>query len=150
MGKPAQWEFVDHLCSLTACTIKDVGDHRERLTVTNDIENVVRGLLRSGKLRPGMRLVYFDSEGLANTVEWSVLAEVTPSRPDPAGGMDFIECEACRVKPGAPILCASCRNNRAVISHFQEAYRQLLKKHKELSAAILDGGNQNKPSVDKT
>ncbi len=28
---------------------------------------------------------------------------------------EFIECDACREKPGSPILCNSCLNNRAAI-----------------------------------
>lgn len=29
---------------------------------------------------------------------------------------EFWECEACRTKPGTPLLCKSCLHNRAIIS----------------------------------
>ena len=43
--------------------LKDVGPHDRHRTVTNDIENVVRELSVSGRLRPGQRLLYRDSAG---------------------------------------------------------------------------------------
>jgi predicted HAD superfamily Cof-like phosphohydrolase len=30
---------------------------------------------------------------------------------------EFIECDACRSKPGSPSLCAGCLHNRSVIEH---------------------------------
>ncbi len=30
--------------------------------------------------------------------------------------MEFVECEACKAKPGTPLLCESCLANRQVIS----------------------------------
>lgn len=32
---------------------------------------------------------------------------------------DFIECEACNAKPGSPLLCPACLNNRAAIGRLQ-------------------------------
>lgn len=30
--------------------------------------------------------------------------------------LNFKECAACKAKPGSPVLCASCQDNRAVIN----------------------------------
>jgi len=35
--------------------------------------------------------------------------------PNPKISMEFVECPECAKKPGSPILCPSCLNNRAVI-----------------------------------
>jgi len=49
--------------------------------------------------------------------EWSdaeaVASRVPPLRPDYTG---FVECDACRAKPGTPLLCAGCAYNRSVLS----------------------------------
>lgn len=34
----------------------------------------------------------------------------------------FIECDACRVKPGTPTLCKGCIHNRDVISKMNNTY----------------------------
>ena len=44
--------------------IQDVGPWSRHLTITNGAEDVVEQLLGNGQLRPGMRLFYFDSEGM--------------------------------------------------------------------------------------
>jgi hypothetical protein len=44
-------------------TIRDVGGTVEQMTVTNDAENVVAELRRSGVLPIGKRLFYYDSDG---------------------------------------------------------------------------------------
>jgi hypothetical protein len=41
--------------------IADVG--HAQMSVTNDAEAVVEYLLRQGTIRPGVRLLYYDSEG---------------------------------------------------------------------------------------
>lgn len=43
--------------------IKDVGPWGQHLTVTNDVENVVRSLVMQGHLPEGRRLLYYDSDG---------------------------------------------------------------------------------------
>ena len=43
--------------------IHDIGQWSSNLTVTNDVENVVRKLARAGYLPPQRRLFYYDSEG---------------------------------------------------------------------------------------
>lgn len=43
--------------------LKDVGPWDRHWTLTNDIEDVVRTLSVSGRLKPGQRLLYRDSEG---------------------------------------------------------------------------------------
>jgi len=35
--------------------------------------------------------------------------------------MIFMECEACRVKPGAPTLCLSCQHNRTLFTRLLAA-----------------------------
>lgn len=32
-----------------------------------------------------------------------------------AKGLQFAECDACRAKPGSPILCRGCLHNRHII-----------------------------------
>ena len=34
--------------------------------------------------------------------------------------MDFVECDACRTKPGSPQLCNGCLRNRDTILELQE------------------------------
>jgi hypothetical protein len=43
--------------------IKDIGRGSRQMSVTNDAEGVVERLLRDGRLQPGQRLFYYDSEG---------------------------------------------------------------------------------------
>jgi len=43
--------------------IRDIGPWDEHPTVTNDAENVVERLVTTGKLTPGKRLFYEDSDG---------------------------------------------------------------------------------------
>jgi hypothetical protein len=43
--------------------IRDVGNHREVLTVMNDIEGVIARLTLQGLLPIGRRLLYWDSQG---------------------------------------------------------------------------------------
>jgi len=43
--------------------IRDVGPWDQHPSVTNDAEAVVQHLLQTGELRPGERLLYYDSEG---------------------------------------------------------------------------------------
>jgi hypothetical protein len=33
----------------------------------------------------------------------------------------FVECDACRAKPGTPALCAGCLHNRTAIAHLRAA-----------------------------
>ena len=42
--------------------IKDIGPWNKHLTITNDAETVVEKLLKSGALKPGQQLLYYDSE----------------------------------------------------------------------------------------
>lgn len=44
-------------------TIKDLGPWDLYPTVTNRAESVVAELLESGELKPGQRLMYYDSDG---------------------------------------------------------------------------------------
>jgi hypothetical protein len=43
--------------------IKDIGPWTDHLSITNDAGGVVERLLRDGRLQPGQRLFYYDSEG---------------------------------------------------------------------------------------
>lgn len=45
----------------------------------------------------------------------------------------FIECAACKGKPGTPQLCESCLNNRAVISRLKEAVDAVSKVEQAIS-----------------
>jgi hypothetical protein len=49
--------------------------------------------------------------------------------------LKFIECDACAAKPGAPMLCAGCLQNRLVIE-------QLLSERAEAHAAHLEAMNR--------
>jgi capsule polysaccharide modification protein KpsS len=43
--------------------LQDQGPWDQYFTITNDIENVVQRLVENGRLKPGQRLFYRDSEG---------------------------------------------------------------------------------------
>jgi hypothetical protein len=43
--------------------LQDQGPWDQYFTITNDVENVVRRLVENGRLKPGQRLFYRDSEG---------------------------------------------------------------------------------------
>lgn len=45
-------------------TIKDLGPWNQFPSVTNDAENVVAILMARGLLKPGQRLLYYDSYGV--------------------------------------------------------------------------------------
>jgi len=53
------------VCGTTedSVTIRDTGDHRKALTITNDAERVVKELTDRGFLKPGRKLFYYDSQG---------------------------------------------------------------------------------------
>ena len=38
---------------------------------------------------------------------------------------EFIECDACRAKPGMPILCNGCISNRGLIEDQREYIKQI-------------------------
>ena len=46
----------------TRVVLRDIGDHRKHLTVTNDAERVAQELLDDGIWTAGMRLLYYDSD----------------------------------------------------------------------------------------
>lgn len=56
----AQFEIIAE--TPEALRIRDIGDLHS-MTVTNDAEAVVDSLMGSGRLRSGMRLEYYDSDG---------------------------------------------------------------------------------------
>jgi hypothetical protein len=45
-------------------TFLAVTDHDDGMSVTNDVENVLRTLCDAEELRPGMRVIYRDTEGV--------------------------------------------------------------------------------------
>ena len=51
-------------------------------------------------------------------------------RPDHKG--EFMECDACRAKPGMPALCHGCLHNREVIHELRTSRRNMLDKLKGL------------------
>ena len=60
----ARWCEVDEYVwgvPTSALVIWDCCDHRHHLTITNDAEYVVETLCRTGTLKPGERLFYYDS-----------------------------------------------------------------------------------------
>lgn len=44
-------------------TIRDMGPWTEHASITNDAEGVIARLLADGRLQPGQRLMYYDSDG---------------------------------------------------------------------------------------
>ena len=63
MGRPANFVIVSSIAYDTdAVILRDIGPWDRHLTITNDAENVVETLFKSGKMKPGQRLLYFDSE----------------------------------------------------------------------------------------
>ncbi len=63
-NRSARWVVVeDDFADEEPLVIKDVGPWDERLTITNDAEEVVRTLVAEGRLPIGRRLFYIDSEG---------------------------------------------------------------------------------------
>lgn len=58
------WEVITTQTSLPfVLVIRDTGDPRKNMSVTNGIETVVRELTDDGFLRPGTRFLYYDSSG---------------------------------------------------------------------------------------
>ncbi len=66
--RAANYEIVKEDHENSILVIRDLGPWDVRPTVTNDVENVVRGLVRSGWLKPGYRLFYYDSEGALDEI----------------------------------------------------------------------------------
>jgi len=64
MGRPANFVIVSSIAWKTdAVILRDVGRPWDRfLTITNDAENVVDKLFKERELKPGQRLLYFDSD----------------------------------------------------------------------------------------
>lgn len=62
---------------------------------------------------------------------------------------EFMKCDGCRIKPGSPILCAGCLNNRMVIHDMLEASRrkerEVLEEFKHFVASQEDESLVNKP-----
>lgn len=61
MKAQSRYEIVSNTPGSTL-VIRDIG-HMDHRSVTNDAENVVADLLRSGFLPAGRRLFYYDSQG---------------------------------------------------------------------------------------
>lgn len=60
MGLPARYRVVES--TRKSVLIRDLGPWDRHFTVTNDAENVVKGLVEAGMLE-GRRLYWFDSAG---------------------------------------------------------------------------------------
>jgi hypothetical protein len=63
MSNNSVYEVVCDESTEDRLVIRDVGDHRQVLTITNDAERVVDELRSMGALPPGRRLFYYDSQG---------------------------------------------------------------------------------------
>lgn len=44
---------------------------------------------------------------------------------------DFVECEACRSKPGTPVLCDGCLHNRKLIGDLKSELGSTTRKLEE-------------------
>lgn len=53
--------------------IQDLGPHDKHLTITNDVENVVRTMVSSGKVQTTQRLFYLDSDMGMDEIEFDVV-----------------------------------------------------------------------------
>ena len=60
----ASFEFVAMNVKGGDLYIRDIGPWDQHPSVTNDAEGVVERLLASRRLQPGIRLFYYDSEGV--------------------------------------------------------------------------------------
>lgn len=45
--------------------------------------------------------------------------------------MEFKECKSCSEKPGTPVLCESCINNRRIIEDLKQEVQRLFGEHDE-------------------
>jgi len=54
----------------------------------------------------------------------------------PPNNPDFVECAACKVKPGSPILCASCLSNRGLIGKLRDEIAGLRTECARLRGAV--------------
>lgn len=61
MSKRASYVIIQDMRG-APLIIRDVGDHTQQLTVTNDVERVVLELHRQGHLPDGRKLHYYDSD----------------------------------------------------------------------------------------
>ena len=66
MGLPAIYRVEAHLCDHETLVIRDVGDHTQHLTITNDAERVVASINKL--VRFGRRLFYIDSDGQTDEI----------------------------------------------------------------------------------
>lgn len=51
---------------------------------------------------------------------------------------DFQECDACRAKPGMPILCNGCLQNRAAIERLSDALGYAVQVVERYAAGIRE------------
>jgi len=68
--RPALFEIDENESSEKQIVIRDAGDHAICSTVTNDAERVVAKLYGMGRLLPGQKLLYYDSEGELTQLLW--------------------------------------------------------------------------------
>jgi hypothetical protein len=61
---------------------------------------------------------------------------------------EFVECDACRAKPGTPVLCDGCRHNRRLIESLQSTCKNNIAHHRQVLTAAqariaeLEGENE--------
>lgn len=68
-----QFEWVESECDAEDFVIRDIGPQNVFLTVTNDVEAVVRYLIELGEIgdaKPARRLFYYDSEGFRDEINF--------------------------------------------------------------------------------
>ena len=70
--KSALWEIKED--SAEYILIKDSGNHKQILTITNDAEKVVNDLWKNKHLIPNKKIFYIDSEKLIDELLWEPLA----------------------------------------------------------------------------
>lgn len=64
-------------------------------------------------------------------VEWQRRMYLAPEAPR------FMECDACRAKPGLPPLCAGCLHNRDLIKAYGQRYTSEFKPVKDCGYCIV-------------
>jgi len=52
--------------------------------------------------------------------------------------IDFVACDSCKAKPGSPILCKGCLDNRASIGVLSQARDKFKKERDELGHEMLE------------
>lgn len=68
MRNHAKFDIIEN--TNISLLIKDIGNHTQNLTITNDVEYVINDLFKSKKLKINQKLFYIDSDNIKSEIIW--------------------------------------------------------------------------------